>query len=281
MQKIRIAEIFYSIQGEGQWAGVPSIFLRTFGCNFKCAGFGMQPGAHTDEPDKIYEEIKDNLDQHTYETLPLAATGCDSYASWHKDFKQFSPWMTIDEITDKIVNLLPHKKFQGEHLIITGGEPLLSWQRVYPALLDKLQAHGLEHITWETNGTQQMWPELSEYLQTSKLEVTYSISAKLPCSGEPWDKAIKPTSVDTYKSSMDHWFLKFVVADEMDLKDAEKAVDEFQAGKFDGPIYLMPLGGVESIYNYNAKTVAEIAMNKGWRYSPRLQVDLWKNAWGT
>jgi len=41
------------------------------------------------------------------------------------------------------------------------------------------------------------------------------------------------------------------------------------------------LGGVESIYNYNAKTVAEIAMNKGWRYSPRLQVDLWKNAWGT
>ena len=99
MQKIRIAEIFYSIQGEGQWAGVPSIFLRTFGCNFKCAGFGMQPGAHTDEPDKIYEEIKDNLDQHTYETLPLAQTGCDSYASWHKDFKQFSPWMTIDELS--------------------------------------------------------------------------------------------------------------------------------------------------------------------------------------
>ena len=281
MQKIRIAEIFYSIQGEGQWAGVPSIFLRTFGCNFKCAGFGMQPGAHTDEPDKIYEEIKDNLDQHTYETLPLAATGCDSYASWHKEFKQFSPWMTLDEITDKIVNLLPNKKFQGEHLIITGGEPLLAWQRVYPALLDKLQAHGLEHITWETNGTQMMWPELSEYLKTSKLEVTYSISAKLPCSGEPWEKAIKPTSVDTYKSSMDHWFLKFVVADEMDLKDAEKAVDEFQAGKFDGPIYLMPLGGVDSVYNYNAKTVAEIAMNKGWRYSPRLQVDLWKNAWGT
>ena len=278
---MRIAEIFYSIQGEGQWAGVPSIFLRTFGCNFKCAGFGMQPGAHTDEPDKVYEEIKDKLDEHTYETLPLAATGCDSYASWHKEFKQFSPWMTLDEITDKIINLLPHKKFQGEHLIITGGEPLLAWQRVYPALLDKLQAHGLKHITWETNGTQQMWPELSEYLQTSKLEVTYSISAKLPCSGEPWEKAINPTSVDTYKSSMDHWFLKFVVANEVDLKDAEKAVDEFQAGKFDGPIYLMPLGGVDSVYNYNAKTVAEIAMNKGWRYSPRLQVDLWKNAWGT
>ena len=281
MQKIRIAEIFYSIQGEGQWAGVPSIFLRTFGCNFKCAGFGVKRGEHTDEPDKIFDSIKDKLDEHTYETLPLAQTGCDSYASWHKDFKQFSPWMTLDEIANKIINLLPNKRFQGEHLIITGGEPLLAWQRVYPALLDKLQAQGLRHITWETNGTQMMWPELSEYLKTSDIEVTYSISAKLPCSGEAWEKAIKPESVDTYKSSANHWFLKFVVANEVDLKDAEKAVEQFQTGKFDGPIYLMPLGGVDTVYNYNAKTVAEIAMNKGWRYSPRLQVDLWKNAWGT
>ena len=281
MQKIRIAEIFYSIQGEGQWAGVPSIFLRTFGCNFKCAGFGVKRGEHTVEPDKIFDSIKDKLDEHTYETLPLAQTGCDSYASWHKDFKQFSPWMTLDEIANKIINLLPNKRFQGEHLIITGGEPLLAWQRVYPALLDKLQAQGLRHITWETNGTQMMWPELSEYLKTSDIEVTYSISAKLPCSGEAWEKAIKPESVDTYKSSANHWFLKFVVANEVDLKDAEKAVEQFQTGKFDGPIYLMPLGGVDTVYNYNAKTVAEIAMKKGWRYSPRLQVDLWKNAWGT
>ena len=281
MQKIRIAEIFYSIQGEGQWAGVPSIFLRTFGCNFKCAGFGVKRGEHTVEPDKIFDSIKDKLDEHTYETLPLAQTGCDSYASWHKDFKQFSPWMTLDEIANKIINLLPNKRFQGEHLIITGGEPLLAWQRVYPALLDKLQAQGLRHITWETNGTQMMWPELSEYLKTSDIEVTYSISAKLPCSGEAWEKAIKPESVDTYKSSANHWFLKFVVANEVDLKYAEKAVEQFQTGKFDGPIYLMPLGGVDTVYNYNAKTVAEIAMNKGWRYSPRLQVDLWKNAWGT
>ena len=52
---MRIAEIFYSIQGEGQWAGVPSIFLRTFGCNFKCAGFGMPRGKKTTEVDAIIE----------------------------------------------------------------------------------------------------------------------------------------------------------------------------------------------------------------------------------
>ena len=47
MSKIKIAELFYSIQGEGRYMGVPSVFLRTFGCNFKCAGFGMSR-LHTD-----------------------------------------------------------------------------------------------------------------------------------------------------------------------------------------------------------------------------------------
>ena len=39
MEKIKVSEIFYSAQGEGRFVGVPSVFLRTFGCNFKCAGF--------------------------------------------------------------------------------------------------------------------------------------------------------------------------------------------------------------------------------------------------
>ena len=42
--KLKVAEIFYSVQGEGKWAGVPSVFLRTFGCNFQCRGFGMPFG---------------------------------------------------------------------------------------------------------------------------------------------------------------------------------------------------------------------------------------------
>jgi len=33
---LRIAEIFYSIQGEGSLAGVPSVFVRTSGCNLRC-----------------------------------------------------------------------------------------------------------------------------------------------------------------------------------------------------------------------------------------------------
>ena len=50
---------------------------------------------------------------------------------------------------------------------------------------------------------------------------------------------------------------------------------------FKGHVYLMPVGGVESVYALNNKNVAILAMNQGWRYSDRLQVPLFKNEWGT
>jgi len=34
---MKINEIFYSIQGEGEWTGLPNIFIRTTGCNLRCA----------------------------------------------------------------------------------------------------------------------------------------------------------------------------------------------------------------------------------------------------
>jgi len=72
-----------------------------------------------------------------------------------------------------------------------------------------------------------------------------------------------------------------VVATEEDVLEAEKAVAEYKAGGFKGPVYLMPCGGVESVYEMNAKNVAMAAMKRGWRYSDRLQVPLFKNEWGT
>jgi len=54
----------------------------------------------------------------------------------------------------------------------------------------------------------------------------------------------------------------------------------FIAG-FKGPVYIMPVGGVERVYTLNNRAVAEMAMRKGWRYSDRLQVPLFKNEWGT
>ena len=86
MSKIKIAELFYSIQGEGRYMGVPSVFLRTFGCNFKCEGFGMPRGELSTEATDIARFHINDTPYTDYKMLPLVSTGCDSYASWHPDF---------------------------------------------------------------------------------------------------------------------------------------------------------------------------------------------------
>jgi len=151
MSKIKVAELFYSIQGEGRYMGVPSVFLRTFGCNFTCGGFGMPPGEVSKERDQIAENISKF---QNYKELPLVSTGCDSYASWDVRFKHLSPVVEVDGLVKSIVDLLPNKKWESEHLVITGGEPLLGWQRAYPDLLENELMSDLKELTFETNGTQ-------------------------------------------------------------------------------------------------------------------------------
>ena len=280
MSKIKVAELFYSIQGEGRYMGVPSIFLRTFGCNFTCAGFGMPRGELSTEA----KEIADIAHMFTkYEDLPLVSTGCDSYASWDVAFKNLSPMLTTDAIAERITEILPYKEWRDEHLVITGGEPLLGWQRAYPELLSHPKMQSLTEITFETNGTQPLSPDFKSYLQDwNKVgrEITFSVSAKLPCSGEKWEDAIRPEVVCEYEE-VGTAYLKFVIATEQDADDAMRAVEEYRAFGFTGHVYLMPVGGVESVYALNNKTVALLAMKHGLRYSDRLQVPLFKNEWGT
>ena len=279
MSKIKIAELFYSIQGEGRYMGVPSVFLRTFGCNFKCAGFGMPRGELSEEANNI-----DPVQFSKYEELPLVSTGCDSYASWDPRFKDLSPMLTSEAIVERIMEIIPFNMWQDEHLVITGGEPLLGWQRAYPDLLNNSKMRDLKEITFETNGTQKLTPEFKEYLRkwnsTVGKELTFSVSAKLPCSGEKWEDAICPEIVCEYEE-VGTAYLKFVIATEQDFADAECAIAAYRKAGFKGHVYLMPVGGVESVYALNNRTVADLAMKNGLRYSDRLQVPLFKNEWGT
>ena len=280
--KIKVSELFYSIQGEGRYMGVPSVFLRTFGCNFSCRGFGMPRGESSTDADDV-AEINAMYPFKTYQDLPLVSTGCDSYASWHPDFKTLSPMLTTDAVADRIMEILPHNEWQDEHLVITGGEPLLGWQRAYPELLDHPRMANLTEITFETNGTQKLTPEFKNYLlDWNKVgrELTFSVSAKLPCSGEKWEEAIVPEVVCEYES-VGTAYLKFVIATEQDFADAECAIAAYRSAGFRGHVYLMPVGGVESVYAMNNKNVAMLAMKHGLRYSDRLQVTLFKNEWGT
>jgi len=285
MSKIKIAELFYSIQGEGRYMGVPSVFLRTFGCNFSCRGFGMPRGELSTEADDL-ASIHELYPFAKYEDLPLVSSGCDSFASWMPEFKHLSPMLTSDAIVARIMEILPLGHWSQEHLVITGGEPLLGWQRAYKDLLDHPDMQDLKEITFETNGTQRLSDEFKRYLlewqdaSPHMREVTFSVSAKLPCSGEKWEDAIRPDVVCDYEQ-YGTAYLKFVVATEEDIADAECAIDEFQQAGFTGHVYLMPVGGVESVYALNNKAVALAAMKRGLRYSDRLQVPLFKNEWGT
>ena len=184
-----------------------------------------------------------------------------------------------------MIELLPDNKWRGVHFVITGGEPLLGWQRSYSDLLDHEKLKKLKDITFETNGTQEISKDFRKYLEkwTHKHgyhNLTFSVSPKLSVSGEKREDAIRPDIVKSYEE-LGHTYLKFVVATEDDVNEALEVIEMHRRAEFDGHVYLMPVGGVESVYSLNNRRVAELAMKYGLRYSDRLQVPLFKNAWGT
>jgi len=291
MSKLKVSEIFYSAQGEGRYVGVPSIFLRTFGCNFTCSGFGMPVGQESQERNNV-----DPTKYKTFEELPLVHTGCDSYASWDPRFKDFSPMLETDAVVDRLLELCPNQGWRQPngndvHLVITGGEPLLGWQRSYPDLLNHERMIDLNFITFETNGTQKLSDDFSDFVidwhGDNRLarhvgqwrELQFSVSPKLSVSGEKWSDAICPDIVATYEN-VGFTYLKFVVDKIEDFEEVDRAVAEYRRAGVTGPVYVMPVGGTLQGYNQNRVHVADEAMKRGYYYSPRLHVDLWGNGWG-
>ena len=297
--KLRYSEAFYSVQGEGKFVGVPSVFLRTFGCNFRCMNFGVDKSVgdrwkqHADG-NRYNAEVKALLDDgivektEKFEDLPIVHTGCDTYASIYPEFKDFNKLATIDEVVEHLLSLLPEGKWtmdngQDVHLILTGGEPLLAWQRLYVELFEHPGMQDLKNVTIETNTTQHLHDDFYNYLNGhERIQLTFSCSPKLSVSGESWDDAIKPDVAREYSlvDGSDMYF-KFVVADQSDVDEVARAVDSYREAGVDVPVYLMPLGGRSEEYTLNVQEVANLCMERGWRFSPRLHISLFGNAWGT
>lgn len=293
--KLRYSEAFYSVQGEGRFVGVPSVFLRVFGCNFECAGFGqsrgdliasdkmpymIDPKADKDHPE-AYKDISE---------LPVTPVGCDSSASWAMKYKHLQLTRSVDEVFDHITSLLPNGTFTGQHgedihLVITGGEPLLGWQRVWPELLERCKNVGLKNVTFETNGTQSVKSELINYfnLVGQDLHVTWSTSPKLSISGESTDDALIPDALRSMNEVENSYlYNKFVVRDNLCIDEVDMFVDSYKESgvKLDS-VYLMPEGATLEQQTLTEKGVAEICMNTGYKFSPRLHINLFGNAWGT
>jgi len=220
---IPISEIFYSIQGEGKYAGNPSVFVRVGGCNLMCPGFSKR--------------------------------GCDSYYAVDKKYKSEWKNLSIEEIKKEIEKYL---KFKPD-LVITGGEPGLYFEKLYPLIewFDGL-------ITIETNAT--ISPNFEKYPLYKK--IAFAMSVKLSNSGEEYKKRVKKDVIKSIAINSKRSFFKFVVD-----RDLKKEIEDIRRG-VNIPIYCMPLGSTKEELEKNAPFVFDFCLKNGYRYSDRLHIRL-------
>jgi organic radical activating enzyme len=284
---VRVSEIFLSVQGELDRTCVQTVFIRLFGCNLKCDGFGQK---NPTDPSTYILPYK-TIDFSKYKSileLPVFPYGCDSSYSWDPAYKKLAKDYTIDELENEIRNLLPsgslrHPKTKNEYdLCFTGGEPMMQ-QKAIAEVINRFrhEAHQLESMRFqiETNGTKKL-KELAtfDYLH-------FNTSPKLfTVSGEPSDKAWFPEIISEYYEQGRNGALKFVVNgtpecwDELDTK-----VEEYR--KYDNrtPIMVMPVGATkEDQENVNhVGSIATEAIKRGYHVSGRLHTIFWGNTPGT
>ena len=216
--------------------------------------------------------------------LPVVKTGCDSYPSWDKRFRHLSEKLTVDEVVDGIINLLPdNKSMRGVDLVVTGGEPMLH-QSFIVNVIEKLDisVYGLSGITIETNGTYEVSDAFYDIGNNYKLN--FSVSQKLSVSGESIKKRLKYKSLISYfnRNNLSSQF-KFVVSSPDDIDEIKDIVATLNHVYFlrDIEVYLMPVGGNYKEYKENMPMVAKLALDNGYKFSPRLHLDLYGNAWNT
>ncbi len=246
-EKLYLVEHFFSIQGEGKYAGVPSVFLRFGGCNLRCPGFG----SYELEEKKIY--------------------GCDTLRAVYSNLYRRS-WHSVADISEleRIVRKYENRISYLPDIVITGGEPMIyADNSLFCSMLELLAERG-HRITIETNAT--IAPPLKRY-EIYK-EITFAMAVKLSCSGEQKNRRVVPKAIEAIATMTKNSFFKFTLDRELVQKDGAKQIAEICEG-YDNEIYCMPLGGSEEELRKNAPAVAKFCISHGYRYSDRLHVRLW------
>lgn len=285
---MKISEMFYSLQGEGLYTGVPSVFIRFYTCSLQCQGFGQKEPSNPltwKQPWKIidvsnYNSIED-LPEEIYEY------GCDSVYSWSAKFKNLQKDYSLSDVINKLkeLNQLDNILNGDTHLIFTGGEPLMKTNQLYIIDIIKelaaINQNKKMYITFETNGTVNINKELKSVLDKEVEEVIFSISPKLlNVAGEKPEKAIKPDVVMGYQGNKNKLIFKYVFSNnEKAIQDLEDAVNSFKNISNNG-VYLMPEGPNKHRVVSSRLYVAEYCMKKGYRFTDRLHTHLWDNKIG-
>ena len=229
MLPLRIAETFYSIQGEGMLAGVPSVFVRLSGCNLRCEW-------------------------------------CDTpYASWKPEGE--------DKYLGSI--LADVRRHWATHVVLTGGEPMIHVGIV--ELTQKLKELE-QHITIETAGT------VFEPVVCDLMSISPKLANSTPTrrEGGRWaaqhDRIRYQPEVLKQLITTYPYQLKFVVRKPEDLRELNSIVKEIEADR--SRVMLMPEGTDASTIYERAQWIVEKCKEFGYRYSPRLHIDIWGNERG-
>lgn len=227
---MRIAEVFYSIQGEGRLAGVPSVFIRTSGCNLRCVW-------------------------------------CDTpYTSWEPEGEE----KDLEDV------LAAAKSAPARHAVVTGGEPLLAPD--IEELTTRLKTEGF-HITIETAAT-IFKPVVCDLM---------SLSPKLGNS-TPWrrdggrfasmheERRLDLAVIKQFMERYDYQ-LKFVAENESDFGEIEDVINKL-GGADRARVLVMPQGQTHDELRERAPWIVELCKQHGFRYCPRLHIELWGNRRG-
>lgn len=221
---MKISEIFYSIQGEGSLLGVPSVFVRTSGCNLRC-------------------------------------TWCDTpYTSWQPEGTDHPLQAIIDTV----------KTYPARHVVLTGGEPMIA-----PGVTDLTagfrEAH--LHITIETAGT------VYAPVHCDLMSISPKLKNSTPFEREGGRWAAQHERLRYQPDVLGRltrefpYQLKFVVSSPEDLTEISGIQEDLSADS--ECIILMPEGTQSGKLHERALWLAEICKQRGYRFSPRLHVDLW------
>lgn len=247
---MHVSEQFFSIQGEGATMGIPSYFLRLAGCNLMCGGAG------TEKTGELYDG---------------ATWRCDSIEVWIKGLKK-----SFDDIIKDFGDDFLHNITNGSHIVFTGGEPLLHIKQINDFLnylYLKIDSFDMikSYFEMETNGT--IVVDL-KYINEFDL---INISPKLSNSGMPYDKRINYEALGVLMKH-DNYIFKFVVSDYKDMDEVSKIIHDLKIPN--DRVYLMPAADDRVKLNDFSHKLIEICKHFNYRFSSRLQVQIWDKTTG-